>query len=193
MTDDPSNGWDAIAEAFIEARSDIGADVICRWARGLPPGGAVLDIGCGAGLPVSGALIDQGFDVFGIDASPALVAEFRRLFPSAKVACEAAETSRLFDRMFDGAVAIGLLFLLPAKAQREIIARIANVLRPQGRFLFSAPRQPCTWTDIMTGRESLSRGEQEYGRILQGVGLVPADQYVDEGENHYFSAVRPAF
>lgn len=78
----------------------------------LPEGVSVLDLGCGSGVPISEALLEEGCEVFGVDASPALVAAFRRRFPQAKVACEPVEESRFFDRTCDGVVAVGLLFLL---------------------------------------------------------------------------------
>lgn len=191
MTPDPSRGWDAIAQDFIAARTDIGADIVRQWATQMPPGAAVLDLGCGSGAPVADALVAAGFRVFGVDASPTLVAEFRRRLPSAEVACEPAETSRLFDRRFDGAVAIGLLFLLPAGDQRAVIARIAAALQPGGRFLFSAPRQACDWTDSLTGRPSLSLGENAYRLALEQSGLRLIGRHTDAGGNHYFDALRP--
>lgn len=190
MTHDPSQGWEAVAEAFIGARSDVGADVVRHWAGQLPPGGTVLDIGCGFGEPVTRTLIEAGFEVWGVDASPTLVAEYRRRFPDCPVACEAAETSDLFGRSFDAAVAVGLMFLLPEEAQHRLIARIAGALAPGGRFLFSAPRQECEWADLLTGRPSRSLGETGYRQVLEAAGLVLADQQTDGGGNHYFDAVK---
>lgn len=190
MTHDPSHGWDAVAEAFIGARSDVGADVVRRWAGLLPPGGTVVDIGCGFGEPVTRTLIEAGLAVSGVDASPTLVAEYRRRFPGCPVACEAAETSDLFGRSFDGAVAVGLMFLLPDEAQHRLIARVAGALAPGGRFLFSAPRQVCEWDDRLTGRASRSLGQQAYRQALEAAGLILAHQRTDPGGNHYFDAVK---
>lgn len=150
----------------------------------------MVDVGCGSGKPISTVLAEEGFKVFGIDASPALVAEFRRQFPSAEIVCETAQTSDFFRRKFDGAVAVGLLFLLPANDQREVIDRVAGALEPGGRFLFSAPRWPCAWDDMLTGQPSLSLGEEEYLRALEQAGMKLLGHYVDEGQNHYFDAVR---
>jgi len=192
MPIDPSHGWNAVAQRFIQARSRIGADTVRLWAKQLPPGSDILDVGCGSGEPISAALAEDAFRVFGVDASPVLVAEFRRRLPSAEVACEPAETSSLFQRKFDGAVAIGLLFLLPAQDQRQVIERVARALEPGGRFLFSAPRQACEWADTLTARPSLSLGEAEYRRVLDQAGLCLSGHFVDEGGNHYFDAVAPS-
>ncbi|OJY63722.1 MAG: methyltransferase [Sphingobium sp. 66-54] len=192
MASDLSNGWDAIADRLIAVRSTVGAEVVRDWARLLPAGGAVVDIGCGAGVPVSATLIDAGLQISGIDASPTLVAAFRQRFPMARVACEAAEESGFFGRKFDGAVAIGLLFLLPAEGQRAVIGRVASALSSGGRFLFSAPRQRCAWTDLLTGRPSRSLGFDRYERILGTAGMRVVATHVDEGENHYIDAERVA-
>lgn len=191
MATDLSRGYDAIADTFVSARSQIGAETVRQWSRQLRPGGAVVDVGCGSGEPISAALMEEGFEVFGIDASPNLVAAFRQRHPSAEVACEPAETSNLFHRKFDGAVAIGLLFLLSAKDQRRVIRRIARALEPGGRFLFSAPRQTSEWQDILTGLPSRSLGEEEYHRVLEHAGLVVTGHHVDDGGNHYYDTLQP--
>lgn len=186
---DPSNGWNAVAEQFVQVRrsSNIGAATVAEWSRQLPSGCAVLDLGCGFGLPVAKTLSDRGFELFGIDASPRLVAEFTQQLPHAQVRCEAVEHSAFFGRKFDGVVAVGLLFLLPPQTQLKLLARVASVLNEGGHFLFTAPQQVCSWQDLLTGRESLSLGKDAYVTAAQARGLTLCGEYEDEGENHYFS------
>lgn len=190
---DMSNGWEEVAKDFsaIRERSDIGVDVLHAWAQSLPHGGAVLDLGCGTGIPVARALLAEGFEIHGVDAAPAMVAEFRQRFPNASVACEPVEHSTFFGRRFDGIVAIGLIFLLPSAVQRQLILAVASALNGGGHFLFTAPAQACEWADTMTGRTSHSLGEQAYARLLAEAGLVLVRNYVDAGGNHYFHAQRP--
>jgi SAM-dependent methyltransferase len=188
--DDPSNGYDAIASEFMRRRgkSSIGAGTVRRWAGALPRGATILDLGCGHGIPLAMALIEDGFNVYGIDASPTLVAAFRNRFPRAHVICGAVEGSDFFARTFDGVLAIGLLFLLDVDTQRELIGKVAQALNADGRFLFTAPRDACTWTDVLTGRSSRSLGAEGYEAILTDAGLTVVDEYRDEGDNHYFDA-----
>jgi 2-polyprenyl-3-methyl-5-hydroxy-6-metoxy-1,4-benzoquinol methylase len=191
--DDPSNGYEAVASEFIERReqSSIGVATIRTWARSIPAGAAILDLGCGHGVPVSKTLLSDGFDIYGVDASPSLTAAFRRQFPHAHVACEAVEDSRFFGRTFDGIIAVGLLFLLRAEVQRDVIRKVALALNPAGRFLFTCPSQTGTWTDVLTGRQSLSLGAEKYKEALSAVGLTLVAEYVDEGDNHYYGASKP--
>lgn len=190
--EDPSNGWEAAAAHLIASRrrSRIGVSTLREWARGLPAGSSILDLGCGSGVPVSETLMADGFQVFGVDASPSLAEAFRLRFPEAAVACEAVEGSAFFDRTFPGIVAIGLMFLLPADTQRDLIRRLGSVLSPGGQLLFTSPAQRCTWRDITTGRPSVSLGADEYGALLSEAGLTVTSNYVDEGENYYYAAAR---
>jgi SAM-dependent methyltransferase len=189
---DGSHGWEAVAETFIRGRahSPVGRATVQAWARSLPEGGSILDLGCGSGVPISEAMMGLGFSVYGVDASPSMVAAFRTRFPDARVVCETAETSLLFSRAFDGAVAWGLIFLLPPDSQRELIRRVAGALHVGGRFLFTAPARACTWSDLSTDRASVSLGARVYKTILETAGLTLVDEYEDEGQNHYFDAVK---
>ncbi len=191
---DRSEGWDGVAEQFMAARSDVGVTIVRAWARDkLPPSSSIVDVGCGSGVPIAQALIEDGFAVFGIDASPTLIEAFRERFPDAMSACEAAQDSRFFQRTFDAAVSIGLLFLLSSDDQRAVLNRVADALRPGGRFLFSSPREQCEWQDVLTGRSSRSLGKQEYERLLTEAGLWLIDCQVDDGQNNYFDAAKPPF
>lgn len=192
MFEDASNGYDAVAEEFMAVRSTSGREIVQKWAASLPRACSVVDVGAGHGEPLTSALIDQGLAVSAIDASPKMVAAFRRRFPGVEVACEPAERSRFFNRTFDATLAIGLIFLLPEDGQRELIHRISGALKPGGRLLFSAPRQVGTWNDILTGRPSWSLGAEEYGRILAHSGLRLVDDHVDRGETHYYEAQKGA-
>ena len=194
---DPSNGYESVAAVFLAGRgrapsTAIGASAVRDWARTLPRGAAVLDFGCGSGLPITKVLVSEGLSVYGIDAAPSFVEAFRHNLPGVPVACESVEESLFFNRMFGGVVAWGLIFLLQPHAQRRLIQRIADILVPGGRFLFTscAGTEPLVWNDALTGLESRSLGGAEYRRLLLAVGLRVATEYEDEGQNHYFDAVK---
>lgn len=188
---DRSNGYEAIAEVYSRTRAaSIGPGVVRNWAKRLCPGASILDLGCGNGIPVTEALIQEGFTVYGVDASATLVALCRARFPDVVVECNAVEDSTFFGRTFDAAIAWGLLFLLPVETQRAVTGKVARVLNQGGHFLFTAPRQVCSWKDAMTGLLSTSLGQTEYGRELAEHGLVLAGNDEDEGGNYYYFATK---
>src|SRR3954468_3104076 len=189
---DRSNGYEAIAGRFLSARNPrIGVATLREWCRSLPRGGSVLDFGCGPGVPVTQTLAAEGFVVAGVDASPTMVAAFRERFPEAAVACSPVEESDFFGRPFDGIVAVGLLFLLPADVQVVVLQKAARALRSGGRLLFTSPAEAITWRDVQTGLESRSLGREAYLGILTDAGLMPTGEASDEGDNHYYFALKP--
>jgi SAM-dependent methyltransferase len=187
---DKSNGYEEIASIFVSGRGrnhgGIGALVVSDWSQTLPDGATVLDLGCGTGVPISLALIQRGFNVFGVDASSTMVKAFRARFPAVPVECAAVEDSDFFGRTFDAVVAWGLFFLLDAETQRRLVAKVAAVLPSGGRLLFTAPSQSCSWADAMTGRTSHSLGHEAYRNALEVEGMSLVGTQRDEGGNHYY-------
>jgi len=161
-----------------------------KWARTLPRGSSVIDLGCGPGFPITAVLVDEGLHVSGVDAAPSFVAAFQRNLPGTPIICEAVQDSRFFDRTFDAVLAIALMFLLKAEEQHRLIQRFAEILVPGGRLLFTSTAKPAVWNDVMTGLESLSPGAEQYRKLLGAVGISVAEEYEDEGENHYFDAFK---
>ena len=170
----------------------IGVKTVRSWARTMPRGAAVIDLGCGPGFPITELLVAEGLNVYAVDAAPSFVQAFRRNLPNTPIACEAVEDSTFFDRTFDGVLAWGLMFLLSSEEQRRLLQRIAGILAPGGRLLFTSEAEPLVWNDAMTGLESRSLGAEEYRRQLLAVGLSVTSEYEDEGQNHYFDAFKTA-
>src|SRR5579871_6477490 len=154
---DRSSGYEGVAAAFIRVRSrTIGVKRVRDWARALPRGAAVVDLGCGPGIPITEVLVAEGLSVYGVDAAPSFVEAFRRNLPNTPIACEAVQDSKFFDRTFYGVLAWGLMFLLSPEDQWRLIQRIADILVPGGRLLFTSPAEAGFGPDVMTGRESRS-------------------------------------
>jgi cyclopropane fatty-acyl-phospholipid synthase-like methyltransferase len=183
-----AHAYEAHALEFLDARerSLTGATVVSHWARSLPPGTDVVEIACGGGYPVTRALVEAGAKVWAIDSSPTLLETFRSRFPGIPTQCAPALESDYFGRAFGAAVAIGLVFLLEESEQLALFHRVSEVLRPGGRFLFTAPIQTCAWKDIVTGHACRSLGEARYVQALQSAGFRVVGTHVDEGENNYY-------
>jgi SAM-dependent methyltransferase len=192
---DRSNGYEGVAVEFLARRGSgrftgVGVNAVRKWARTLAHGAAVIDLGCGPGFPITEVLIAEGLKIFGVDAAPSFVEAFRCNLPNTPVVCEAVQDSRFFGRTFDGVLAWGLMFLLSPEDQRSLIQRIADILVPGGRLLFTSPAEPLVWKDAMTELESRSLGAEEYRRQLSAAGLSITSEHDDEGQNHYFDALK---
>jgi SAM-dependent methyltransferase len=192
-SEDGSNGYEGIASIYIAGRGTrpvvgdaVGAATVQAWAQTFPPGATVLDLGSGPGEPSTRILQEAGLATYAVDASPAMVAAFRKRFPGVPIEQNTVESSAFFDRTFDGVLAWGLLFLLEPAAQALVIEKVAGALNPGGRFLFTATREPVEWLDGMTDRPSRSLGAHTYEQLLRDAGLTWVGEAQDEGENHYY-------
>jgi hypothetical protein len=89
-----------------------------------------------------------------------------------------------FDRMFDTAIACGLKFMLTAEEQRRLIHKVADVLVPGSRVLFTscAGAEALGWNDAMAELQSRSLGAAEYRRQFAAVGLPVIRKYEGIGE-----------
>ena len=194
---DLSNGYEAVSQEFIARRGNprtrsiaIGVKEVRRWAKTLPRGSSVIDLGCGPGIPITVVLVEEELDVFGVDAAPSFVAAFQRNLPGTPIICESVLESRFFDRTFNAVLAVGLMFLLKVEDQHRLIRRFAEILMPGGRLLFTASARPNLGNDTMTGLESVSLGGEQYRKLLGAGGISVVEEYDDVGENRYFDAVK---
>jgi SAM-dependent methyltransferase len=86
---DRSNGYEAVSEEFLARRGSgstrsiaVGVKEVRKWARTLPRGSSVVDLGCGPGFPITVVLVEEGLHVFGVDVAPSFVAAFQRNCPA---------------------------------------------------------------------------------------------------------------
>ena len=108
-----------------------------RFTQGWPPGARVLDVGCGSGWPMGAALLERGFEVIGLDASPGLIAHARQTLPGGDWRIgDMRET--LPDGAFHGVLAWHSLFHLTPEAQTAVLPAVAARVGSGGGLMFTA-------------------------------------------------------
>jgi cyclopropane fatty-acyl-phospholipid synthase-like methyltransferase len=182
------------AQNYLRGRDEslVGYKVVRQWANKLPAGSEVIEIACGGGYPVTRELAESGLNLWAIDSSRTLLTEFKKRFPNVQAKCERVQDSNFFDKTFDAAIAIGLVFLLPEREQVELIKRISIILNPGGQFLFTAPIKTGMWLDLNTGIQCSSLGYDKYQEILDKSGFKIISTLEDAGENNYYETERLA-
>jgi cyclopropane fatty-acyl-phospholipid synthase-like methyltransferase len=102
----------------------------------VPDGGAVLDVGCGNGLPALAA-ISRHHRATGIDVSPEQVARARRNVPAATVHEGDLATASLESSSFDAVVCFYALEHVPRSEHAAVLGRFRDWLREGGFLLFT--------------------------------------------------------
>ncbi|MEU3563351.1 class I SAM-dependent methyltransferase [Kitasatospora sp. NPDC006786] len=113
----------------------------------LPGAAAVLDIGCGTGVPVARSLVAAGHRVTGVDISEVQIRRARQLVPGADFIRADATTVELPRGRFDAVVCLYTLIHVPVEEQPALLERIAHWLRPGGWFLSTTGHRAWTGTD----------------------------------------------
>ena len=189
---DSAEAYEAHAHEFLRTRdtSPIGTRVVDQWARTLRRGACVIELGCGGGYPITRVLNEAGLQLWAVDSSPTLVAAFRSRFPAIPVQCARVQETDFFGRMYEGAIAAGLIFLLSEPDQATLISRVSRILEPGGRFLLTAPIEEGDWIDMNTGLQCRSLGQANYGKYLRDAGFRLVATCRDKGDNNYYDVER---
>jgi ubiquinone/menaquinone biosynthesis C-methylase UbiE len=126
-------GYDEIADRYLAARTTGGDLALLPELVGrLSAGDAVLDAGCGAGVPVMTQLVDADLEVTGIDLSSTQVRLARSHSPGAHLAQADLVALPFGDCSFDGLVSYYAVIHVPRSEHREIFDEFRRVLVPGG-------------------------------------------------------------
>ncbi len=130
MEDTTTRYYTENARAFFADTVAVAMDPLyARFLPHIPPGGHILDAGCGSGRD-SLAFLERGYRVTAFDASPSLAALAERH------SGQPVRVLRLQDlewsQTFDGIWACASLLHVPAAELPEVMGRLAGALRPGG-------------------------------------------------------------
>jgi ubiquinone/menaquinone biosynthesis C-methylase UbiE len=101
----------------------------------LPRNAKVLDVGCGAGIPVAKFLVDSGFEVVGIDFSEKMLRLARKNVPQATFIKKDVTRLDFADDSFDGLTAFYSIIHVPREKHSLLFKSFNRILKPNGIML----------------------------------------------------------
>ena len=132
------SGYDQMAEKYLATRDPydpLALMALEDLASFLPAAAVVLDLGCGAGVPVTRWLADRGFTVTGVDVSARQVELARTNVPEGTF-LKADMTELAFaPETFDAVVAFDSIIHVPRAEHPALLAGVYRWLKPGGVFL----------------------------------------------------------
>lgn len=125
-----ASGYDQIVDAYFEqfGHSTVRARKFDELTDSLPLHARVLDLGCGAGLPVAGDLVARGFEVTGVDGSARQIERARRNVPKAQFVQADMTTIEFPACAFDAVSAFYSITHVPRDEYAPLLQRIAGWL-----------------------------------------------------------------
>ncbi|MGA3524945.1 class I SAM-dependent methyltransferase [Melissospora conviva] len=194
-------GYDALSYHY--RADDAGDGQYAPWLadlhRRLPAAAAVLDLGCGCGVPVARFLADAGHHVTGVDISDVQIERARHLVPTGTFLRADATRLDLPPASFDAVVCLYALIHMPLADQPRVIREIAGWLRPGGELLATVGSTAWTGTDDnwLGGTAPMwwSHADAATYRLwLQEACLtIISEEFIPEGTGGHtlFRAIRP--
>lgn len=135
-----ARGYDRAAERYLEWSALRPSPARLRYLgialERIPAGARVLELGCGAGLPMTAALAETR-DVTGVDISVRQVELARANVPKATFLHTDMTTLAFGPATFDAVVAFYSLTHVPRDDLPGLLERVRRWLRPGGLFLAS--------------------------------------------------------
>jgi len=173
------------AHAVAQRYEDIQSPLASHFARIFPPGGRILDIGCGSGRDMA-ELNRQGFQAFGVDATPELVDLAQKAHPelAGKIGHGRLPDLGLpFNGEFDGVLCSAVLMHIDTADLLNAALSIKNCLKVNGRLLISIPTHRADADD--QERDAHGRLFKTYSPgylrlIFERLGFTLIDQWESE-------------
>lgn len=167
-------GYNSCAAEYDKSRQrEAGPELTLLTSR-LGDGATILDVGCGAGVPVAKTLA-QRFAVTGVDISGEMINRARTNVPQATFIEGDIMSVEFPPSYFDAAVAFYSIFHLPREEHPELLRRIYGWLKPGGYLLATLSylnEAPYTEDYLGVTMYWSNYGLEDYKKILTEVGFT---------------------
>ncbi len=174
-TDRVRAGYDRIAARYAETRDQASSVPYLEKLEGrLAADSLILDLGCGAGLPVDRRLIDHGHRVIGVDISDAMLTLARRNVPEASYQLRDMATLKEDEHSVDAVVSFFAMFHIDRRYHRDLLYRLRSYLQEGGLILVTTGRSDWEGEEDFLGVQMLWShfDEAANGELIRDSGFT---------------------
>ena len=134
-----SRGYTKISEKYHKQRHIYpNRYLLLKFIKNLPKNSKVLDLGCGAGIPVAKFLVNGGYRVAGIDFSDGMLKLARKNVNEAKFIKMDMTKIRFPYNYFDGAVSFYAIIHVPREKHKIIYKSLHKILKHNALMMINA-------------------------------------------------------
>ncbi len=187
-------GYDQVSQAYREDKPDEMSEAYLQYkswvdelSKVIKPKSAVLDLGCGCGVPIT-RLLAQAHCVTGVDISSVQIERAKQLVPTARFICADMCELEFSNEIFNAVICLYSIIHVPISDQPVLIKKIWQWLKPEGYLLISVGQDEWTgqeknWQDVKDADMYWSHADRDtYVRWLTEEGFVIEwERFIPEG------------
>ncbi|NPD88688.1 MAG: class I SAM-dependent methyltransferase [Asgard group archaeon] len=184
-------GYNKIALKYHSERNKFESIVeLKQFTNLLIPGAKLLDVGCGAGVPVTKYLVDEGFSVTGIDISEKMLSLAKKHVPKGEFFKIDMSEMDFPDDTFDGIVSFYAIIHLPREKHAPLFKKFQKILKSGGLMMIVLGSDEWEVIDDYFGAKMFwsQHSTEQSIELVKDAGFEIISEEVLErgGEQHYW-------
>ncbi len=179
--------YEKVAKDYVSKRDQFKSlKYLERFSQLVKQGGAILDVGCGAGLPVDRFLIKKGFSVNGLDISPKMVKLAKRNVPQAFFEVKDMSELNKGEYRVDGIVSFYAIFHIGREQHQDLLKKFASFMPNGGPILVTMGAEEWEGTEENFHGEKMFwsfYGKEKNRKLLENAGFKILSDEIDTSGN----------
>lgn len=188
-TDLVRDGYDKIAQIYLASRDRLkSGKYIQQLLKYLPKQSTILDLGCGAGIPVDDILLKAGHEVIGIDISSEQIKLARKNCPHGQFLVGDIFDLDKNEYEVDAVISFYTIFHIPRESHGKWLKIISTYLKKGGLLLLTMGDREFEGEHELHGTKMWSSqyGTAKNKSLVESAGFKIVSSEIDNsgGERH---------